>query len=201
VASNGLDFQHWRPLHGLQAEVSELEESPAEQRVSAKLEILLGGAGPAERLLRWIGGDRVQVHYTNWSGNVATVEGRLGPFPMLVLFAMTPDGSGHSVSRTQVLRPSSGRAGRLGRSRLGFAVTLVAIGRLLIGDRRILDHIRFRPGLVSDDVGLAAVLRLVNRLPTFEPSAAGAKATGDPSTSARELEAREPAIAATEGTR
>ncbi|MBZ0089813.1 MAG: Rieske (2Fe-2S) protein, partial [Thermoanaerobaculia bacterium] len=94
LTSNGLDFQHWGPLHGLDADATELEESFEEQRVSAKLGIPLGSANPAERLLRWISGERVHVRFTSWSGNVATVEGRLGPFPLLLLFAMTPDGSG-----------------------------------------------------------------------------------------------------------
>jgi hypothetical protein len=200
VASNGLDLQHWAPLHSLDAEATELEESFAEQCVSATLEIPLGSAGPAERLLRWIGGGKVRIVYTNWSGNVATVEGRVGPFPMLVLFAMTPDGSGKTISRTQILRPRSGKAGRLGASRLCFAVTLTAVARLLVGDRQILDHIRFRPGLVSDDIGLAAVLRMVNRLETFDSSAVAISAADSPLTPARVSAAREPAIAVKEGT-
>ena len=168
VTSNGLDTQHMDALHGLTLAGEPVVDEPAEHRVRVRLTLSLEGAG-LERLLRTVVGPTVQIVFSTWGGNVATVEGRVGHFPLLVVFSMTPTSTGHSTSRTQFLRPGRSAGGALAASRLTLLITAAVMGRVLHGDREVLDRLRFRPGLAPEDCALAAVIRQVDRMPVFDP--------------------------------
>jgi hypothetical protein len=168
VASNGLDSCHMSTLHGLRVVGEPLVEEPDAHRVRVRLTLSLEGAA-FERAVARLAGPTLRLSFTTWGGSIATVEGRLGPFPLLVVFAMTPTASGHARSRTQILRPTRGAHGALAASGLTLAVALAVLARVLRGDRGVLDRLRFRPGLVPEDRALAALIRQVERTPVFDP--------------------------------
>ncbi len=162
LACNGLDVEHFRTLHGLVFREEPVVEEPDEWRVQIRLKFSVEGHSLFEKGLRLFAGDTLSATFTTWGGNLATIDGQAGNVPVLVLFAHRPLIGGHSASQTFLFLPEGS----------GFGHSLLAkalMAYILIGDRKILEGIRFWPHLVETDAPLARFIRQVNRLPVFGP--------------------------------
>ncbi len=158
--ANGLDVEHYRTVHGLDFLARPVVEEPEPHRVRIRLELRLPAADAATRALRLLAGDTFTATFSTWGGSMATIEGRTGTTPLLVLFTHRGDGRGGSESQTLLFWP---RARLLSLPLI--AVVQVLMAWVLSGDRSVLEGVRFRPGLVATDAPLAAFMRQVNALP------------------------------------
>jgi phenylpropionate dioxygenase-like ring-hydroxylating dioxygenase large terminal subunit len=166
AVANGLDVEHYRTVHRLDFVRPPLVEEPDPFRVRIRLELRLRPEGLPARGLRLLAGEVFSATFTTWGGSMATIEGRAGRVPLLVLFTHRPDGDGASASQTFLFRPR-----RAGLARLASIPMLTVVQALmayvLSGDRAVLERVQFRPGLVEADAPLAAFIRQVNAMPSF----------------------------------
>ena len=169
VACNGLDVQHFRTVHELDfAEEPRLDE-PDDFRIRLTMDINLRAHNSFERALRLIAGETISVAFTTWGGNLATIEGRVGPLPLLVLFTHRPLEDGRSASRTFLFAPEQRGIKRLLQlNRFLLFLGKLIMGYILVKDRRLLDELDFRANLVRSDAPLAAFIRQVNRMKIFD---------------------------------
>lgn len=169
IACNGLDVQHFKTVHGLDFVQEPTVEEPDPFRVRLRMQIKLKSHNRFARALSLIGGETFPVSFTTWGGNLATIEGRLGPLPLLVLFTHRPTEGGGSASRTFLFAPRQRGLGRFaGLNRILLLLGKLIMGYLLIKDRRLLDELEFGGSLVKTDAPLAAFIRQVNRMKVFD---------------------------------
>jgi len=168
IASNGLDVQHFTTVHRLAYASEPVLEEPDPFRVRLRLDVRLRGHDAFEKALRLVAGERVRAAFTTWGGNLATIDGRAGPIPILVLFSHRPLPGGRSASQTFLLLPRGGPAARVAGG-LALAAARAIMGHVRASDRAVIDGLRFRRRLVATDAPLAAFIRQVERRPAFDP--------------------------------
>jgi aminopyrrolnitrin oxygenase len=169
ITCNGLDVQHYKSVHRLEF----VEDPCAEQLDRFRIQLRLGIRLPAntlfEKSLRSIAGETVSATFTTWGGNLATIEGKAGPVPLLVLFSHRPLAGGRSASRTFLFVPrQSGWKSHFGVRLLLAAALKLIMGAILLKDRALLDSLDFRMNLTKADAALAAFIRQVNLMPVFD---------------------------------
>lgn len=168
VAMNGLDVQHFKSVHRLDFAEEPRLEAPDPFRVRLRLKIALDRRDALAKLLRPLAGDRLEVAFTTWGGNLATIESRLGPLPLLVLFSHRPLPGNRSASRTFLFLPRQrGWRRRLGAERFLSLFARAVMGYILV-DRKMIDGLDLQPNLISADRALAAFIRQVERMPVFD---------------------------------
>ncbi|MBI3551609.1 MAG: Rieske 2Fe-2S domain-containing protein [Elusimicrobia bacterium] len=161
VACNGLDVQHFKTVHGFEfSQPPELSE-PGARSVRLSLRIRLSGKSASERALRLVTGPELSADFTTYGGNLATIDGRAGRFPVRVLFSHRPLPGGGSASRTFLFFEK--------RSPAAEAASRLVLGYILAGDRPMFDALEFRARPTPEDAPLAAFIRQVNKLPVFAP--------------------------------
>jgi phenylpropionate dioxygenase-like ring-hydroxylating dioxygenase large terminal subunit len=169
---NGLDIQHFKTVHELdfidEPEVRALDA----YRVQARLNVRLRAGGAAARVLRLLSATRFTGSFTTWGGNMATIEGRVGPVPLLVLFTHRPVDGARSASQTFLFAPRARGWRRLAPA----APVMLAIARLVMAyllqrDRDVLEAVDFQPHLVPADAPLAAFMRQVEAMPLLDAPA------------------------------
>ncbi|MGH7774866.1 MAG: Rieske 2Fe-2S domain-containing protein [Candidatus Binatia bacterium] len=180
VTCNGLDVQHFKTVHRLEF----VEEPTAEEidnyRIRLRLKIRLRGENLFEKCLRLFAGEHLSATFTTWGGNMATIEGKAGPVPLLVLFTHRPLREGQSSSQTFLFVPKQRGWKRLFRTDLILILALKLImGYILVKDRQLLDTLQFRTNLVKADAPLAAFIRQVNKMETFDSDQATEKSEAD----------------------
>jgi hypothetical protein len=169
IACNGLDVQHFKTVHRLGFVKEPFLEEPDSFRVRLRMEIKMNSHILFERALGVIAGKTFPVAFTTWGGNLATIEGRLGSIPLLVLFTHRPLEGGGSASRTFLFAPKQRGIKRLVNvNRFLLFMGKIIMGYVLIKDRRLLDELDFRSNLVASDAPLAAFIRQVNRMKIFD---------------------------------
>lgn len=172
VACNGLDIQHFRTVHELEFLDEPVAEKPDDFRVRLRLKIRLGRRNWFERSLGILAGESLTATFTTWGGNLATIEGRAGPLPLLVLFTHRPLAGRRTFSQTFLFAPRhKGWKAPLWRNLILTLCLKLVMGYILVKDRRLLDTLEFRPNLVRSDAALAAFIGQVNRMPVFDPGA------------------------------
>src|SRR5919108_551808 len=169
ITCNGLDVHHFKSVHRLEFVEEPLAEQLDRFRIQLRLRIRLGGRSLFETWLRRIAGETVAATFTTWGGNLATIEGKAGPVPLLVLFSHRPFATGGSASRTFLFVPRQTGWQRYLGARLLFSAALKLImGAILLKDRVLLDNLEFRMNLTKADAALAAFIRQVNLMPVFD---------------------------------
>jgi phenylpropionate dioxygenase-like ring-hydroxylating dioxygenase large terminal subunit len=169
VTCNGLDVQHFKTVHELTFVEEPVLDEPDNFRVRLRMQIKLKSDNPFERALRLFAGETFPVVFTTWGGNLATIEGQLGPVPLLVLFSHRPLEEGRSASRTFIFAPKQqGLKRLLHANRFRLFLGKLIMGYILIKDRLLLDELEFRGNLVRSDAPLAAFMRQVNRMKVFD---------------------------------
>jgi phenylpropionate dioxygenase-like ring-hydroxylating dioxygenase large terminal subunit len=171
VTCNGLDVQHFKTVHQLEF----VEEPTAEEidnyRIQLRLKIRLRGKNMFEKSLRLLADETMSATFTTWGGNMATIEGKAGPIPLLVLFTHRPIRNGQSASQTFLFVPKHRGLKRFFREDLLLILGLKLImGYILVKDRELLDTLKFQANLVSADAPLAAFIRQVNKMEAFDPA-------------------------------
>jgi len=146
VASNGLDVDHFNTLHAIAMLDQPLLDQPDAYRTRLRMRVAFG---------MW---KNVNVTFTTIGGNLATIDAQLGSMPLGVLFSHRPHGGFKSLSRTFVFV----------RSRFHLPIALYAVAKIVMGDRELLDRLDFRDNLQESDWALAAFMRQVNEMKTFE---------------------------------
>ncbi|MGH7845672.1 MAG: hypothetical protein ACREQW_10955, partial [Candidatus Binatia bacterium] len=169
VTCNGLDVQHFKTVHELDFVEEPVLEEPDPFRVRLAMKIRLRGHTLFERALRPFSGEILTVAFTTWGGNLATIEGQLGPFPLLVLFTHRPLEGARSASQTFLFAPKQqGMKHLLQINRCLLFLGKLVMAYILIRDRELLDELDFRGNLVKSDAPLAAFIRQVNRMEVFD---------------------------------
>jgi phenylpropionate dioxygenase-like ring-hydroxylating dioxygenase large terminal subunit len=170
VTCNGLDVQHFKTVHELEFVEEPVAEELDDYRIRLKLKIRLRGRTLFERSLRLLEGEKMSATFTTWGGNMATIEGKVGPIPLLVLFTQRGLRDGGSASQTFLFVPRHQALKRLFRADRFLILGLKLImGYILVKDRQLLDTLNFRANLVSSDAPLAAFIRQVNAMAVFDP--------------------------------
>jgi nitrite reductase/ring-hydroxylating ferredoxin subunit len=159
VASNGLDLQHVRSVHGFEFAAPPVVDEPDPYRVRLRFTFLLNKPDPFQRAARLLAGATVPAVFTTWGGNLASLEADAGPVPVLAIFANQPLAEGGCESRAFLL----------GGSRLALLIAKLIVRPILREDTAILEGLRFRPRLSDADYPLAAFIRQVGRLEAFDP--------------------------------
>jgi phenylpropionate dioxygenase-like ring-hydroxylating dioxygenase large terminal subunit len=167
AVANGLDIEHYKTVHGFDFVREPLVEALDPFRVRATLEVRLRADSLPARGLRALTGGLFHALFTTWGGNMATIEGRAGAVPVLVLFTHRPLDDGRSASQTFLFHPR-GRGRVAGFAGFQLAVARLVMAYILARDREVLDTVSFRPNLVAADAPLAAFMRQVNALPTLD---------------------------------
>ena len=144
VACNGLDIDHFNTLHDIAMLDKPLLDQPDRFRTRLRMRVAFG---------MW---KSVDVTFTTIGGNLSTIDAHLGGMPLGVLFSHRPLLGRNSMSRTFVFV----------RSRIHLPVALYAVGKIVMGDRELLDRVDFRDNLQSSDWALAAFIRQVNAMET-----------------------------------
>ena len=155
IAANGLDLTHFEPLHQMTLLEEPILEQPDAFRSVMSMRVRFTARGWTDRMLRALGGSDVAVTFTTYGGNMASIEALLGRVPVRVLFTHRPDGT-RSHSRTFAFA----------RRRAQLPLIFLVLGRIVTGDREILDRIDFRPDLADSDWPLAAFIRQVESMRT-----------------------------------
>jgi phenylpropionate dioxygenase-like ring-hydroxylating dioxygenase large terminal subunit len=169
ITSNGLDLQHFKTVHELDFVEEPVLDEPDRFRARLTMRIRLRAHNLFERALRPLAGEILTVCFTTWGGNLATIEGRLGPLPLLVLFTHRPLEQGRSASQTFLFAPrQQGIKQLLQLDRCLLFVGKLVMAYILIKDRELLDDLDFRDNLVESDAPLAAFIRQVNRMEVFD---------------------------------
>lgn len=169
ITANGLDVQHFKTVHELEFVHEPVLETPDNFRVQLRMEIKLNSEHFFERVLGVIAGESLPVVFTTWGGNLATIEGRLGSIPLLVLFTQRPLTGGGSASQTFLFAPAQHGIKRLmSLHRFLLFLGKIIMGYILIKDRRLIDELDFRDNLVKADAPLAAFIRQVDRMRVFD---------------------------------
>lgn len=169
IACNGLDIEHFSTVHQLTFAAAPVAAAMDEYRMQITLRIRLTGTSLFEKILRRFGGETVTATFTTWGGNLATIDGQLGAYPLLVLFTHRPLLNGTSASQTFLLFPrQAGLSRLLGLQRLIVVVVKLIMGYILRRDRALLDTFNFRANFVHADAPLVAFIEQVNKMPTFE---------------------------------
>ena len=162
AVANGLDVEHYRTVHQLDFLTPPVVDEPEPHRVRIRLALRLRPEGAAARGLRLLAGETFEATFTTWGASMATIEGRAGRVPLLVLFTHRLDGEGGSASQTFFFQPR-----RRGRARAlaspAMALVQILMGYVLSGDRHVLERVQFRPALVAADAPLAAFIRAGER--------------------------------------
>lgn len=180
ITCNGLDVEHFKTVHRLDF----LEEPAIEEldafRLRLSLKIRLRRSTAFERWLRVFAGETLSATFTTSGGNLATIEGRAGPVPLLVLFSHRPLAGGRSASQTFLFASRQ----RRWKHWLGIDVMLlpalkIIMGHILSKDRALLDTLKFRTNLTRADAPLASFIRQVNAMPVFDSTAAPADLSDD----------------------
>ena len=168
---NGLDIQHFKTVHRITFAEEPIVEELDAFRMQSRFRTRLIGLNVFEKLLRLLAGESLSTTFTTWGGNLATIDGQAGPLPLHVLFTHRPLAGGRSLSQTFFFVPRQYGLQRILKPEFlsGILAKLVT-AYLLIGDRKILDHLRFQPHLVEADAPLAMFIRQVNRMAVFDPT-------------------------------
>lgn len=169
ITCNGLDVQHFKTVHELEFAEEPAVEEPDRFRIRLRLKIRLRGRNTFEKVLGFLEGETLSATFTTWGGNMATIEGKAGPLPILVLFTHRPLAGGRSASRTFLFVPRR----RGGKRLLGVDLLLILslkliMGYILVKDRELLDTLQFRTNMVKADAPLGAFIRQVNRMEAFD---------------------------------
>jgi phenylpropionate dioxygenase-like ring-hydroxylating dioxygenase large terminal subunit len=169
IACNGLDIQHFKTVHQLAFVDEPVAEALDAYRMQLKLHIRLTGKNLFAKALRCLGGETVAATFTTWGGNLATIDGRLGAYQILVLFTHRPLPDGKSASQTFLFVPRGHRLRRLPGINAFFGMVVKCImGYILVQDRKLLDTLRFRANFVGADAPLVAFINQVERMQVFE---------------------------------
>lgn len=175
AVANGLDVEHYRTVHKLDFVAPPVLEEPDPYRVRLRLVVRLRPEGAAARSLRLLAGETFEAAFTTWGSSMATIEGRAGRAPLLVLFTHRLEAGGGSASQTFFFQPK-----RQGFSRLlpspGLVIVQLLMAYVLSNDRDVLERVQFRRGLVAADAPLAAFIRRVDAMPVFPEVAEPARA-------------------------
>ena len=161
--ANGFDMQHLQTVHGRALREPPEVDRPDPFRFRLRYLSRVTGRGPADRVMRWLSGDRISVRLTCWGGTVMMVESRAGRSGSLLLVGMMPTGDGVAVTpvfcvpRARVPGPD---LLRLGLSRWLFTA-------FLRKDVGIMEDMDFRPALatMAADDPLRMFLEFVAGLP------------------------------------
>jgi aminopyrrolnitrin oxygenase len=175
AVANGLDVEHYRTVHRLDFLSPPVVEEPDPHRVRIRLALRLRPEGAAARGLRLLAGETFEATFTTWGASMATIEGRAGGVPLLVLFTHRLDGEGGSASQTFFFQPRRRGLARVLPSPAMIVVQLL-MAHVLSNDRHVLERVQFRPSLVAADAPLAAFIRRVNATPVF-PEGVNTEAT------------------------
>src|SRR4030095_473956 len=133
------------------------------------MEIKLNSEHFFERVLGVIAGESLPVVFTTWGGNLATIEGRLGSIPLLVLFTQRPLTGRGSASQTFLFAPAQHGIKRLmSLHRFLLFLGKIIMGYILIKDRRLIDELDFRDNLEKAHSRLAAFFRQGDRRKEFD---------------------------------
>lgn len=152
IACNGLDLDHFEPVHHIRILEKPQLEQPDPFRTAIRLRVAFEG-----RVMRLLGGGDVRVVFTTWGGNGATIDAMLGRIPVRVLFTHLPLPEGRSLSRTFLF----------GTTPLTFPIVLLTVARIVSGDRELLDRLDFRQNPGPSDWPLAAFIEQVNAMPAY----------------------------------
>jgi phenylpropionate dioxygenase-like ring-hydroxylating dioxygenase large terminal subunit len=170
VTCNGLDVQHFKTVHELEFAKEPVAREVDNYRIRLELKIRLRGRNLFEKSLRLLHGETLSATFTTWGGNMATIEGKVGPIHLLVLFSHRPLPGGRSASQTFLFVPKHHGLKRVfGADRLLVLGLKLIMGYILVKDRKLLDTLNFRTNLVSADAPLAAFIRQVNAMAVFDP--------------------------------
>jgi hypothetical protein len=146
-------------------------EEPDRFHLRLRLNIRLRRRTLFEGGLGWLAGDTLSATFSTWGGNLAIIEGKAGPLPLLVLFSHRPVARGRSASRTFLFVPRQGGwKAALGVDWFLLAALKIIMSFILVKDRELLDTLEFRMNLVEADAPLAAFIRQVNLMPVFDSS-------------------------------
>ncbi|HXG52526.1 MAG TPA: aromatic ring-hydroxylating dioxygenase subunit alpha [candidate division Zixibacteria bacterium] len=174
VTCNGLDIHHFKAVHGLEFAEAPVAEQLDPYRIRLRLRIRLRGRSFFQIALRRIAGDVVDVTFTTWGGNLATLEGSAGPVPLLVLFTHRPSAGGRSASQTFLFAPRQrGWRRWIGTDLLLLGALRLIMGNILARDRALLDTLEFRSNLTAADAALATFVLQVNAMQVFDPESSG----------------------------
>lgn len=169
IASNGLDVEHFRTVHRLEFSEAPRIEEPDRFRIRLRLNIRPPRRTLFGKALGWLAGETLAATFTTWGGNLAIIEGKAGPVPLLVLFTHRPVAGGRSVSQTFLFVPRHGGwKSALGVEWVLLSALKLIMGYILVKDRALLDTLEFRMNLVEADAPLAVFIRQVNLMPVFD---------------------------------
>jgi phenylpropionate dioxygenase-like ring-hydroxylating dioxygenase large terminal subunit len=153
VIANGLDAAHVGPLHGLELTAPPRLTRSGDHRLSVPLR--LRPASPAIRLLT---GGELLASFTTIGATLAWIEVEC-PVHFDVLFSAAPSAAGGCLMHAVVFTPPSP---------IDVMRALLLTMLITRDDRRILEGLRFHPGLTNADEGLRAFADLVDRLEVFK---------------------------------
>ncbi|HEY0783452.1 MAG TPA: hypothetical protein VGE98_13420, partial [Thermoanaerobaculia bacterium] len=168
VCGNAFDVQHLRSVHGreLLAE-PEIDDLPGCAR-RIRYRTRIRAASPADRLLRLLAGEEVEVSIAVFGGTLLWVEARFPRAVSRILFGVEPAAEGGSRVVAVPLAPRPRLAGRLALP------LLLALRRLLTrafveADLTTLDGVRYDPEtLIPSDRPLAEFLAWAAALPAAD---------------------------------
>jgi len=162
LAANGFDMQHLQTVHA-----RALHEPPSvrqldQYRLQLRYVSRVIGHSAADRVMRWLSDDHIEVTITCWGGSVVTVESDLGRTQSALLLSLMPTESGTEVMPIVAVRKTKFLP--LDAVRIVGARWLFS--KFLQRDMIILEGIRFQPHITSLDESMRHYLEFLGNLPS-----------------------------------
>ncbi len=92
LAANAFDMQHLSVVHGRELVDAPKVEQPDPHRLRLLYTSRVTGRGLADRITKWLSGDRIHVRITCWAGTILIVESQVGRAKTTMFLALTPNG-------------------------------------------------------------------------------------------------------------
>jgi phenylpropionate dioxygenase-like ring-hydroxylating dioxygenase large terminal subunit len=160
VVANAFDIRHLRTVHNRRLVGGPGLTRPAPAELSLAYRSRVAGNGLADRVLRRIAPDGIDVEITCHGGTLISVASRAGRHAAQLVVALTPREETTSV--VLFVSAPSGRGRALEPLRRVVAAKLYE--SFLARDLRVLDGMRFAPRLLPEETVLAALLEYLGSL-------------------------------------
>jgi len=140
LAANAFDMQHLSVVHGRELVDAAKVEHPDPHRLRLLYTSRVTGRGLADRITKWLSGDRIHVRITCWAGTILIVESQVGRAKTTMFLALTP--SGPIVTASPVFGTRRSRIPGLDRLKLRIISWLFS--HFMYKDVSIVEDMRFK---------------------------------------------------------
>lgn len=140
LAANAFDMQHLSVVHGRELVDAPKVEQPDAHRLRLLYTSRVTGRGLADRITKWLSGDRIHVRITCWAGTILIVESEVGRAKTTMFLALTP--SGPIVTASPVFGTRKSRVPGLDRLKLRIISWLFS--HFMYKDVSIVEDMRFK---------------------------------------------------------